>query len=75
MSLHVIGWLNRMDGRTIDSFPLPTRHHPPTPTTPTPLISHIQIYAPVFDRNARFAVKRPVPPLGDLTSEIEDVYR
>ncbi len=34
-----------------------------------------KVYAPVFDRNARFAVKRPVPPLGSADSAIEDVYR
>ncbi|EWM25696.1 subfamily c member 2 protein [Nannochloropsis gaditana] len=34
-----------------------------------------KVYGPVFDRNARFAVKRPVPNLGREDSKIEDVYR
>lgn len=34
-----------------------------------------QVYAPVFQRNARFAVKRPVPELGNADTPIEDVYK
>jgi hypothetical protein len=28
----------------------------------------------VFDRNARFAVKRPVPGLGDKNTPMDEVY-
>jgi DnaJ homolog subfamily C member 2 len=34
-----------------------------------------KMYDPVFKRNARFAVKKPVPELGDMNTPINDVYR
>ena len=34
----------------------------------------VKLYAPVFQRNARFAVIKPVPDLGDEETPIEDVY-
>ncbi|GAB5035564.1 dnaj homolog subfamily c member 2 isoform x1 [Nannochloropsis oceanica] len=34
-----------------------------------------KVFGPVFDRNARFAVKRPVPGLGDKDTSFDDVYR
>ena len=33
-----------------------------------------KLYGPVFKRNARFSVKKPVPELGDLETEISKVY-
>ncbi len=35
----------------------------------------IKLFAPVFQRNARFAVKKPVPDLGDLDTPLQQVYR
>ena len=34
-----------------------------------------KLYDPVFKRNARFAVKKPVPEIGDFDSPMSDVYR
>ena len=34
-----------------------------------------KIFGPVFSRNARFAQKKPVPELGDLTTPINQVYK
>lgn len=34
-----------------------------------------KLYGPVFQRNARFAVKKPVPDLGDMNTPLEDVYK
>ena len=33
-----------------------------------------KLFGPVFKRNARFSVKKPVPEVGDLESPIEQVY-
>ena len=34
-----------------------------------------KLYDPVFKRNARFAVKKPVPEIGDFNTPINEVYR
>ena len=34
-----------------------------------------KLFAPVFQRNARFAVKKPVPDLGDMETPLAEVYR
>jgi DnaJ family protein C protein 2 len=34
-----------------------------------------KIFGPVFQRNARFAVKKPVPDLGDMDTPIANVYK
>jgi DnaJ family protein C protein 2 len=34
-----------------------------------------KLFTPVFQRNARFAVKKPVPDLGDLETPLPEVYR
>jgi DnaJ family protein C protein 2 len=34
-----------------------------------------KLFDPVFKRNARFAVKKPVPELGDMNTPIDQVYR
>ena len=34
-----------------------------------------KLYDPVFKRNARFATKKPVPEIGDMNTNINDVYR
>jgi len=34
-----------------------------------------KLFDPVFKRNARFAVQKPVPELGDLATPIADVYK
>lgn len=34
-----------------------------------------KLFAPVFQRNARFAVQKPVPDIGDMDTPINDVYR
>ncbi len=33
-----------------------------------------KLYGPVFSRNARFSVKKPVPELGDIDTPIDKVY-
>lgn len=35
----------------------------------------IKLFAPVFQRNARFAVKKPVPDLGDMDTPLPQVYK
>lgn len=35
----------------------------------------LKLFGPVFQRNARFAVKKPVPDIGDMDTPIDDVYR
>jgi DnaJ family protein C protein 2 len=34
-----------------------------------------KLFGPVFQRNARFAVKKPVPDLGDMETPLNDVYK
>jgi DnaJ family protein C protein 2 len=34
-----------------------------------------KLYAPVFQRNARFATKKPVPDLGDMDTPLPQVYK
>lgn len=34
-----------------------------------------KIFGPVFSRNARFAQKKPVPELGDLSTPVQQVYK
>jgi DnaJ family protein C protein 2 len=34
-----------------------------------------KLFAPVFQRNARFAVKKPVPDVGDMDTPLNDVYK
>lgn len=34
-----------------------------------------KLFAPVFQRNARFGVKKPVPDLGDMETPLNDVYK
>ena len=34
-----------------------------------------KLHDPVFKRNARFAVKKPVPEIGDETTPMSEVYR
>lgn len=34
-----------------------------------------KLFAPVFQRNARFGVKKPVPDIGDMDTPLNDVYK
>ncbi len=34
-----------------------------------------KLFAPVFQRNARFAVKKPVPDLGDMETPLNEVFK
>lgn len=34
-----------------------------------------KLFTPVFQRNARFGVKKPVPDLGDMETPLSDVYK
>ena len=44
-------------------------------TFPHPPRRFFKLFDPVFKRNARFAVKKPVPELGDLETPIAQVFR
>jgi len=37
--------------------------------------AYYTLWKPVFERNARFGVRKPAPDMGDSTSPIEDVYQ
>lgn len=36
---------------------------------------YFKLFDPIFKRNARFAVKKPVPDIGDMDTPMQDVYR